>query len=308
MDKGKISAYFAVVLKALIYGSTIFFTGRLLETTDVFDVLALRFLISGGLFGLLRGLGLIKIQLHGKPMELLWLASCFEPVMYFLFETMGIEQTSTITAGVMSAFMPVFTVFFGTVFLKERLNHKGKLFLTLRILGVAAIVLFEQSSGGDSSVAGILFMLLSGLSGVFFLISSRKASGRFSAMEITYFMNMVGMVVFNGINVVRHLISGNLTEYFAPMSHMENVIGLIFLGVCSSVLATLMNNYALGKLPVALVSSFGGLTTVTTIALGVLFNNEKLYGYHIVGTALILIGIIGMSYEQSLKQNGETDE
>ena len=63
-----------------------------------------------------------------------------------------------------------------------------------------------------------------------------------------------------------------------------------------------LNNYALSKVQASIISALSGLTTVNTIITGVLFNNEVLYWYHIAGTILILIGIIGMSYASSKKR------
>ena len=42
--------YLFAVLKNVIYGSTVFFTGTLSNTVDVLDILSLRFLLSFAVF------------------------------------------------------------------------------------------------------------------------------------------------------------------------------------------------------------------------------------------------------------------
>ena len=300
-EKGVVLAYLAAIFKAIIYGTTVIFVGKLLETTDVFDVLALRFLISAGAFVLLRMLGIIKVNFKGKSLKLLAATALFEPVLYFTFETFGIKDTTVIMAGILTALAPFFTVVLETIFLKEKTNAVQRLYLFVRVLGVVVITVFAQNSG-ESSIAGIIFMLLAVISGSAFVVCSRGTSQNFTSTEITYFSAISGAVVFNAINLVRHLCAGTITAYFVPLTDVNNLIGLIFLGVCSSIMATGLNNYALSKVQASVISALGGLTTVTTIITGVLFNNEVLYWYHFVGTILILIGIVGMSYASSKKR------
>ena len=300
-SKSVVPAYLAAVFKAIIYGTTVIFVGKLLETTDVFDVLALRFLTSACAFLLLQAFGIIKVNFKGKSLKLLAATALFEPVLYFTFETYGIKNTTVIMAGILTALAPFFTVALETIFLKEKTNAKQRLFLLVRILGVVLITVFAQNSG-ESSIAGIIFMLLAVISGSAFVVCSRGTSQNFTSTEITYFSALSGAVVFNAINIVRHLSTGTITSYFVPLMNIDNVIGIIFLGVCSSIMATGLNNYALSKVQASIISALSGLATVTTIITGVLFNNEVLYWYHIAGTILILIGIIGMSYASSKKR------
>ena len=55
-----------------------------------------------------------------------------------------------------------------------------------------------------------------------------------------------------------------------------------------------MGNYALKKITVSSCAAFGGISTFVTVILGVIFNNETIYMYHVIGFALIFIRIIGV--------------
>ena len=59
-------AYLFAILKNAVYGTTVFFTGELTESTDVLDVLALRFLMSAVVFWLLKITRVCKIQVGVK--------------------------------------------------------------------------------------------------------------------------------------------------------------------------------------------------------------------------------------------------
>ena len=57
-----VMAYVLAFLKYVIYGSTVFFTGELEKSTDVLDILALRFLVSFVFIWLLKTMGVFKIK------------------------------------------------------------------------------------------------------------------------------------------------------------------------------------------------------------------------------------------------------
>ena len=59
-------AYLFAILKNVVYGTTIFFTGALTESADVLDVLALRFLMSFVVFWLLKVTRIVKINVSVK--------------------------------------------------------------------------------------------------------------------------------------------------------------------------------------------------------------------------------------------------
>lgn len=295
--------YMLIMFKYLIYGSSVFFTGRLTEAVDVLDVIALRFLMSFAVFLLLRVLKIIKTDFRHKPIKPLLFAALFEPVLYFFFETMGISRTTTLTAGIIIAFTPVVTCAAGSLILKEKTTLLQKLFLLSSVCGVMLIICMTKTTGGENTPFGIVCMFLAILSGAFFCVFSRQSSKCFSAIEITYFSSILGAFVFNTINFLRHIALGTLNTYFSPYMKFDNLIGFFFLSVLSTIAATCANNYVLSKIPVSRAASFGGISTLITIAEGVIFNHEHLYVYHIVGVLLILGGVYGVN--KFSKNNGK---
>lgn len=296
MKSNQSFAYFMAVGKSIIYGSSILFTGTLLKTTDVMDVLALRFLIAALAFLLLVGVGAIHVNFRGKPLKIIIATAIFEPVFYFLFETLGLERTTTSLAGIMTAVLPVVIVLCETLFLRERTTITQKVLLMVSISGAILVTVFSGNNEGTNSLLGILFLFLAYTSGALFMIFSRKSSSDFSAVEVTFFTTMVGAVVFNGINITRHLTAGTITSYFAPLLTWENLMGFLFLSLLSSIGATVMNNYAVSRIQASSVSALGGISTITTIMLGVLVNGEVLDWYHYAGIVMILCGGIGVNY------------
>ncbi len=299
-------AYLFTILKNVIYGASVFFTSSLSNSTDVLDLLSLRFLMSFTALFLLKATGVLKIRVgirdifqpterHAFVRPLL-LSALFEPLLYMMLETLGITMTTGITAGVILSLPPVFSSIFEVLILKEHSSTLKKFFLALGVVGVIYIAVNTSSSAGKDTPLGILCLVAAVISGCLYGAFSRKASSHFSAFEVSYIACMMAATFFNGINVIRHLFAGDLLHYFDPYFSPQNLIGFVFLAIFCTVLAASMNNYALGRLPVTTVTAFGGISTFVTIAIGCLIGKERLYGFHFVGLTLIVIRMVGVSW------------
>ncbi len=299
-------AYIFAFLKNAIYGLSVFFTGSLSNSVDVLDILALRFLLSFCVLWILKTVKIIKVDIRfsdffcrnkeRRSVKILLLTALFEPVLYMLFETLGISMTTGVTAGVILSLMPIASCVSETIILKEKTTLWQKIFLALGIVGVVYIALNTDTSTGDDSLIGILFIVLAVAVGSLFMVFSRKSSDSFNAMEVTYVSSLVGAVFFNAVNVVRHLAIGDIATYFNPYFNVDNMIGFVFLAIVSTIIATGMNNYALGRMQTSTMSAFSGVSTFVTVAAGVILNNEPVYYFHYIGFALILIRMFGVSY------------
>ena len=298
-------AYFCAVMKCVIYGSTIFFTSKLTESIDVIDLLALRFLLSFVCMWLLKITGIWKINVGIKDVfkknertpfiKNLIFAAIFEPVLYMLFETLGVSMTTNVTAAVLCSLAPISSCIIEEVFLKEKSSFLQKIFLGCGIFGVIYISVNTSTTDGKNTLAGILFLLASVVAGSFFCAFSRKSSSHFSSSEITYFSCMLGAIAFNAASIVRHIFTGDILHYFDPYFDPANITGFLFLSIVSTIIAVMMNNFALSRIQVSTMAAFGGVSTIVTIIIGMIFANETLEVYHFIGLPFILLRMIGVS-------------
>jgi len=298
-------AYIVTILKNFIYGTTFFFIGALSETLDVLDILSLRFLMGFAVLWVLKLTKILKIEVgikdifkrtkrHQFVVPLL-LTALFEPVLYMVFETLGVQLSTDVTVGVMLSLTPIFCCIGEEIFLKEKSSVLQKIFLALGIGGVIYISVNTAEKGGQDTALGFIFLLLAVICGSMFMVFSRKSSKHFSAFEVTYFSSMLGAVAFNGVNVIRHIFRGDILHYFDPYFNLQNLGSFAFLAIGATIIATAMNNYSMSKIHVSTVSAFSGIITIVTIFIGVLCG-ERLYTFHYIGFALILLRMVGVSY------------
>ncbi len=300
-----ILAYLSSIGKSVIYGTTPFFTGSLSENMDTLDLLSLRFLVSLVFIFLLKSTKILKIELKVKDIFVknprtphiknLILAALFEPVLYMFFETLGISMTNGVTTAVILSLSPVFYCLAEFIFLRQHPTLLQGIFLGLGMLGAGYIAICTSTADGEVNPIGIAFLILAVTVAALFCVFSRKSSKHFLPLEITYASSLLGAVSFNAVNIVRHIVKGDILHYFDPLFNPENLLGFLVLGVVSTIFATMMSNYSLSKLKISTCSAFGGVSTVVTVLVGVIFNSEPLMYFHYIGFPFILARMIGVS-------------
>ncbi len=306
--RSNLSVYLLLVVRSVIYGSTYLFTGRLLHNMDVLDLLSLRFLLSSLMFILFVVVGILKVDLRGKDLRLLAVASLFEPVLSFVFETLGVAGTNSMTAGLLSAFSPAVVIVLETILLRERTTKMQKLMVLVSIVGVVLISVVGGTDSGANTIGGVAAMMLCLLSSGLFLICSRHSSKKFTAVEITFFTTLMGGGIFNTVNVGRHLFKGDIVSYFAPLKDPSNLLGLLFLGGMASLVGAIINNFGLARLQASRVVALNGISPMTSVVLGVLINHEAFRWYHAVGGVLVLAGATGINLLAQKKIKPESQE
>lgn len=302
---GRNKEYLAVtagIFVAIIFGFSFMVTSQALETISPFHLLGYRFLIAALLLTILNFLGIIKLNYQNKKIYSLILLSFFQPVAYFIFETIGIKLTSSSQAGMMVALIPISVTIFAAIFLDEKPNFKQLLFIIFSVLGVAFIMTMSGSLDVEVNIVGLLLLLAAVIAAGIYNILSRKSSLTFTSIEITYIMMWIGAIVFNLVSVIQHLHQGEILNYFNPLFKRDVLVAVLYLGFLSSVGAFFMINYTLSKLEASRAAVFGNLTPIIAVIAGVFFRGENIYWFQYLGGLMILVGVWGSNYYGEYKE------
>ncbi|MFL0250077.1 DMT family transporter [Clostridium neuense] len=298
----KVLPYVTAVVSSVIFGLSFLFTKRALRVSAPIELVAFRFFTAFSVMTVLIKVKLIKVGFKNKPIKWLGILAFFEPVMYFIFETYGVKNTSSSISGLMIALIPIAVTILAAYFLKEIPSIKRLIYIIISVSGVVLIVVMDNSNASSSSVTGILLLMGAVISAGFFNIISRKVSRTFTPVEITYFMMGFGALSFNLISIAMHAFNGNLQEYFTPLLSKVFIESIVYLGIISSICAYFLINFSLSKLEASTTSVFSNISTIVSILAGVIFLNEKFYYYHVIGSILILIGVIGVNLPENKKE------
>lgn len=273
-----------------IFGFSFIFSKQALSVTTPFVLLAVRFTVAFLIlnFILLLGRGKFKVNLKGKNIKLLLLLGIVQPLIYFICENYGVKLSATSFVGIILSLVPVVSLVFGVLFLKERVRTIQVLFALVSVIGVFFTTLGQDT--GSFSWVGFSLLLVAVCAAAMFNVLSRKISKEFTAFERTYVMFALGCITFVGIALIE--CRGSMQErLLTPMTDSGFWVSIIFLAGVSSVGAFLMLNYSMTHLDVAKASIFANITTIISILVGVIVLKEHFGGYQILGSIIIIASV-----------------
>lgn len=289
-------AYLSALVYSFIIGFSFMFVKLALTVTNPLDTLAHRFTVAFVAASIPIVFGFVKLNMSFKNILALLPLAIFYPALFFAFQAFGLVYTSSSEAGIIQAAIPIFTMMLASYFLKEYTNTWQKISVLISVIGVIYIFIMNGIGIHETSFIGVILILLSALSSAFYNVLARKMTKKFKLMDLTYTMTVIGFISFNLIAFASHISKGTITAYFKPFTNGTFLISILYLGLLSSLLTALLLNYSLSYIEAAKISVFSNLSTLITIIAGVVFLHEKISYFHIIGTIMIIFGVIGTNF------------
>lgn len=301
--------YLLAVLNAVIIGLSFLFAKLVLDYASPLDTLAFRFAASFIVMTVPVAFGWVKLSYRSKPIGRVLLLASMYPLGFFTLQAFGLKHASSAEGGILYAFTPVVTMIIASLFLKETTTLLQKLSIFLSVFGVVFIFVMKGSSIDLSNLVGITLLLLTCVAFAGYTVLARTLSKHYRPAEITYLMLGVGFVFFQAVTLTNHAAAGTLHRYLAPLTSGTFLLSILFLGVVSSLVTALTSNYILSRMEASRMSAFTNLSTIVSMAAGAIFLGEKVTVYHLIGSALIIAGVVGanrVGRGKALKVGGDT--
>ncbi|QWI72923.1 DMT family transporter (plasmid) [Bacillus mycoides] len=289
-------AYISATIYAVIIGLSFMFVKVTLKVATPLDILAHRFTIAWIVATVVWIFKRESIKITKKDILKIALLAILYPTLFFAFQVFGLVGTSSSQAGIIQAAVPVFTLIFASIFLKETSTSGQKIAIGLSVLGVMYIMYMNGVGDKNTSLLGNGLILLSALVTSLYNILARKLTQRYSLFTITYIMTLFGFIAFNGLALINHLMNGTVHQFMQPFGNMDFVFAILYLGILSSLVTSLLSNYALSKIEASKMSVFSNFATLITIVAGVIFLKEEFHLYHLIGAIVIIIGVVSTNY------------
>lgn len=286
-------AYLCAVINAMVVGFSFLFTKIALEFAEPVDTLTFRFAASFAVMSIPVLMGRVRLNYRGKQLYQVLLLATLYPLGFFTLQAYGLQHATSSEGGILFAFTPVLTVLLASLFLKETTTLLQKLSISLSVSGVLFIFIMKGSRIDWSNMTGILLLFLSCLVVAGYSVLTRRLLKSFSPAEITYVMLGVACVAFLSVTLTGHAATGTLDQFFSPLASGTFVVAVLYLGILSTLVTALCSNYALSKIEASKMSVFSNLATVVSVAAGALLLAEEVRIYHIIGSALIIAGVMG---------------
>lgn len=261
-----ISSAFAIIL----WGMSYIWTDKLLELgIPVFYFVFVRILIAGiVLFLLNAAYGRIK-RIQRQDLKKFMLLALFEPFIYFVCETYGVELTSPTISAMIIATIPIFSIAAGRIFFKERITGINIAGVVLSLVGIIMVIM-KGDIGGKDLVWGIILLLIAVIAEVGHASITKSLSGNYSSQIIVMYQFLIGSIYLLPLFLWKGLDGFNARIYFSG----DVWYPIICLAILCSSLAFSLWVSTIKTLGVAKSSIFSALIPVVTAIIAWVLGTE----------------------------------
>ncbi len=295
-ENTKTKAYLSAIIYSVITGLSFLFGKTGLQYAHPLDLLAYRFTAAFIAMMIPVLFKLVDLNINKDMLKRIIPMAIFSPVIFFGLQSFGLNLLPSSEAGIFLSISPIFTMILASYVLNEKTTFLQKISIFISVSGVIYIGVMKSSSLDFSSAKGIAFLLISVVSLAIYNVMARNLTKEYSSVELTAVMVIISVIVFNALAIGRHVVRGDIENFIAPLKEISFIVAVIYLGALSTALTSYLSNYTLGKIESYKMSVFTNLATVISILAGVIVLNENIYYYHIIGSALIIAGVIGSNY------------
>ena len=290
--KKQIMAVVYTLIGSVMFGLSFLFTKEAVNEVSALTLLAWRFVVAFLLMCLLAAVGVLKVNFRGKSIRPLLLMALFQPILYFVGETIGVQLTTSSESGVVIACIPIVVLIFSSVLLKEPPTKLQTASIIVSVIGVILVVLVKGFSASFNPI-GYLMLLLAVVGDALYVTCARRIKD-FSSAEKTFLMAAVGAVCFTAAAFLEHGIHGTVGEFVTlPFHNTGFLTSVLYLAAACQVLAFLLNNYGISVIGASRTASFAGITTVISVVASVVILKETFTWVQVAGGVLILLGVYG---------------
>ncbi len=287
--RGNFLTYIISLTAITLWGASYIWSDCLIgRGISIFYFVFIRILIAGLLLFAFNAATRKLVSIKRKDLKWFMLLALCEPFVYFLFETYGIKLTGSPTLSAMTvATIPIFSIFAGIVFFREKICGINILGIFLSLGGIV-LVAMAKGELGEHFIVGVAFLLVAVIAEVCHASITRKLSDGYSSRNIVMYQFLIGSVYLLPLFIFKGFDEFN-PEVYLSWETWEPILCLAVL--CSSLAFSLWVG-TIKKLGVAKSSIFTALIPVASAIIAWVLGHELLNWRQWIGVAICAVGVI----------------
>ncbi len=285
------SAYLKMTVASVLFGSYLVASKLILKEAPVYTASLVRLVsaaVALGLYVCLKNPGGWRPP-GLRDCLLLGTQALLGVFLFSIFAMMGVSMTGGIESGAILSTVPIAMSFIALVFFQERPSAGRILGIALSVAGAAfisAMAAQRPSAGVEGGTFwGSLLLCCAVLCEAVFLTFGRFLSQPLAPERLSLTLAVLGAMLF-AVPASRE--SHGLLH--ASYSWQTWAL-MIYTGVAINGVAAVLMYGSLNLVDITVASAFTALTPISGTVLSMLFLREGLHVYHVVGMALIVMGV-----------------
>jgi len=293
-QKATVKAYSAAIVFSVLVGFSFLGVKICVPLANSLQILTYRYDFAFLALILVLLSRIEKVNVRGKPKKRLFLTAGFY-IGFMALQVIGLAFATSIEGAIVYAMIPIFVKVIASLFLGETSTILQNIFVGVTVTALIVMIILG-STEIHINVGGTIVLILSSLSMAISNVFMRYVRNEYKPIEISTAIILMGTLAFNLATVGYGLFTGTLGGYFAPLKDPKFVIATAYLGVGCILFSSQLISYMLSKLPAVNATIFNNVSTAISIVAGVVVLGETLLPYHIICTALIIAGVLGLSF------------
>jgi drug/metabolite transporter (DMT)-like permease len=271
-------------LSMLFWALTFVWIKIALRTYRPYEIVFLRLVLASVLiFGVIF-LFRQRERVRGKDWLTLLLVAFFEPFLYFLGESNGMQYVSSTLGSLIISTIPIVAAFGAWLFLKEKLSLWLFAGLVVSFGGVALLSIAEPDLSG--TLKGIMLMLVAVFAGMFYAITVRKLTLKYRSLTIVAWQSLFGMLLMLPLFLIF-----DWHHFVSTPPDWSGLLTIAMMSVFASIGAFLLYTGVIRELGVIRSNVFVNLIPVFTVFLAFFILGDKITLQVIGGVALTVVGL-----------------
>ncbi|NLW18535.1 MAG: EamA family transporter [Candidatus Cloacimonetes bacterium] len=277
--------YLKASLAMLFWSFTFIWIKQALITYHPYQIVFMRLVLATVLLFAVIFIFRKREKMEPKDLRYMMMVAFFEPFCYFLGEANGMQFVSPTLGSLIVSTIPLVTALGAWVFLKEKITPLLILGLIISFGGVAVISMAEPEFSG--TLKGILLLLVAVFSGMFYAITVRRVTLKYSSLTIVAWQSFFGMIYMLPIFLVFDL------KHFSSCQHnWGSMLPVIAMSLFATVGAFLLYTGVIRDIGTVRANIFTNLIPVFTIFLAWIFLDDKITLITVGGVLLTVLGLL----------------
>ncbi|PFE05232.1 EamA/RhaT family transporter [Bacillus cereus] len=285
-----------LLVAIILWGVAIAPTKWALESIQPFTLLFLRLCFAGGICLLFSFQQLRKNIINGDvPWKRISVLSFTGVAGYFMFTSYGISLTSGLHVSIIDAALPLVTIIFSALFLKEKIQLNYWIGIILGFIGVICITIPSGSNNQSASLVGDMLILLSTFLFAFYtiLLKRPKQEKNLSNEVFTTLTLIIGAIILFPFAVIETFYNG-----LPQIDTWKAGLSFTYLVVCATILSYWFWNKALERVAASVSGLYLNALPLISIIASISLLNESLTWKTLIGGVLVLCGVIWADQEK----------
>jgi len=286
--------YLILLFAMLCWGASFVFTAALLPMLDPISIIFSRLVISSALLWVVVLLFFRKQKLTKSLLKWIFLLALFEPFIYFLGETYGLQRVSPVIVSIIISTIPVFTAITMSIFFQAKLTAINFLGIFISLFGVLCM-LINKDLTFSADLIGVLLIFIAVFSTIGCGVILHKLSKDTHPIWLVTIQNTFGILLFLPLFLLlREVPNYESGEALFSFLSVKGTMWfcIIMLAVFCSTLAFIFYIFAIRSIGVAKSNVFSNLIPIVTAIISYFLLDEKFTPLKIAGIIIVIFGLI----------------